>query len=275
MTTILQTTLKPESVLRRFSRAVAESVSHSGMIFTAESGTYKISLGRKAKHRCTFTLILEHRTLGDLVLTRGKPFLEAEAEQLEYLVSALAYPLRNSLEHRKALQASMTDPLTGIYNRSIVEHTLRREVRLARRFRNNFSLILFDIDGFKAVNDIHGHEKGDEAIIVVVNCVSESLRETDIFARYGGDEFVILLNNTGKKGAKTLATHILARAHQSDCLNFPEIPITLSIGVATLKADENEKSFLKRVDKAMYRAKGRGGDQIHVAGGKAIIRSTI
>jgi len=261
----LQTTLTPEKLLRRFSRGIANAVSHSGLSFQSDNDTFEFSLGRRAKNSCTFTLTLEKRTLGHLTLTRGKHFLEQEAEQLEYLACALAYPLRNALEHRRALQASMTDPLTGIYNRSIVEDTLRREIRLVRRSQNLFSLILFDIDGFKEVNDRHGHEKGDEAIKAVVQCVSDSLRETDVFARYGGDEFVVLLNDTGKKGARTLARHIRDRTRQNDSLNIGEIQVTLSIGVATLEVGENEKALLARADKAMYRAKDRGGNRIQVA----------
>ncbi|MFQ6022726.1 MAG: GGDEF domain-containing protein [Acidiferrobacterales bacterium] len=265
---VLQTTLELEQLARLFSREVNSTVAHSSVNYHNEGGSIDLNIGRIARHACTFRLIVEKRELGELTFTRGRPFTEREIALLEFLLSTLAYPLRNALQYKNAFQASLTDPLTGVYNRTVMEAALRRETSLARRHRTRLSLILLDIDELKAVNDQYGHETGDNLIKSVADAVSQSLRETDLLSRFGGDEFAILLSSTGRRGATVLAENIRKKIEGVVCTHADnEIKVTVSMGVASL-AKDRERTLFSRADEALYQAKHAGRNCIKVAGAK-------
>jgi diguanylate cyclase (GGDEF)-like protein len=264
---VLQTTLELEPLLRLFSREVNDTIAHSSVHYRNAARAIDLKVGRTARYRRTFRLIVERQELGRLTFTRGKPFTAKETALLEFLLSSLVYPLRNSLQYENAFQASLTDPLTGIYNRSMMETTLRREVSLARRHRTPLSMIILDLDKLKAVNDQHGHDTGDELIKQISECVSVSLRETDVFARFGGDEFAILLSNTGRQGAAVLADNIRKRIANISCrCEGTPVKITVSMGVACLTKHDTDKTLFSRADQALYRAKRAGRNRIRVLG---------
>ncbi|MFQ5936330.1 MAG: GGDEF domain-containing protein [Acidiferrobacterales bacterium] len=263
---VLQTTLELEPLVRLFSREVSSAVTHSSVQYRNGMRLIDLTVGRSARYRRSFRLIVEREELGRLTFTRGKPFTTRETALLEYFLSSLIYPLRNALQYENAFQASLTDPLTGVYNRSMMEAALRREVSLARRYGTPLSLIVIDIDGLKAVNDQYGHSTGDCLIQAVADCVSGSLRKTDIFSRFGGDEFALILSNTNRRGATVLAEtirrHIAGVTRLFDGKMFK---VTVSMGVASLAKKDDEKRFFARADKALYRAKGAGRNCVKVA----------
>lgn len=264
---ILQTTLELEQLAKLFSREVGTSVPHSSINYSNDKPEIDLTVGRTAKHACTYRLIVERRSLGQVTFTRGKPFTEKEGATLEFLLSSLAYPLRNALQYEHAFHASVTDPLTGIYNRAAMEAALRREISLARRHHTPLSLIIMDIDGLKKVNDNYGHTAGDQLIRAVVDAVCGSLRETDLVSRYGGDEFTILLNNTARRGALVLAENVRKKIENVTC-QFEDntIKVTVSMGVASLTSRGKHAGLFVRADQALYEAKRRGRNCIKVAG---------
>ncbi len=253
---VLQSTLELEPLLRLFSREAAHRVPHSGLIYAHERRALSVVVGRRARYSCTYRLSVEKRDLGELMLLRGRPFTQVELAAFEELLGGLVYPLRNALRYRDALEAALTDPLTGVYNRSFLEGALRREIGLARRHGTPFSLIILDVDGLKQINDRHGHRVGDAAIRAVATAVAGCRRKTDVLARYGGDEFVLLLANTSRRGAGVVARHI---AHEVDGLRL-EVDgsvssVSVSLGTATLNEGDTGADLIARADRALYAAK--------------------
>lgn len=155
------------------------------------------------------------------------------------------------------------DPLTGHFNRRALQETLAREVARFQRYRTPFSLLMFDLDHFKAVNDRHGHEMGDKVLKQVARLAREALREPDVVGRWGGEEFLVLLPDTDAGKARVVADRLgqgIAEAH----FEGPG-QVTASLGLATLREGESQDQLLRRVDEALYRAKEGGRDRVEQA----------
>ncbi len=263
---MLQTQLRLEPLLKLFSREVGQAVPHSSVEYYKDKEGTTLRIGRVARYRRRFRLVVEREELGRLCFYRGKPFTPEETATLELLVSSLAYPLRNALQYEDAFIASLTDPLTGVYNRNMLHRVLHREVGLSRRHRTPLSLIVVDIDGLKSVNDRYGHAIGDKFIRTIANCLSRSLRETDLVARFGGDEFAVLLSNTDRRGATVLAENIRRRVERTVPHGEDEtLRASVSIGIATLGRQDDDADLFLRADRALYRAKRAGRNCIKLA----------
>lgn len=164
---------------------------------------------------------------------------------------------RRRLELELERQASH-DRLTGLYNRWKFEEALNLETERARRYGTEFSLVMFDIDWFKQVNDTYGHDVGDAVLRKMAAVVGQQIRRTDILARWGGEEFMILLSETGLDHATRLAEATRIRVAQADFTGPGQL--TISLGVTEYLRGETISTLLKRVDNAMYQAKQRGRD---------------
>jgi len=160
------------------------------------------------------------------------------------------------------LKQSIEDTLTGIYNRRYLENKLEEYVKLAQRHDRPLSLIMFDIDFFKHINDSFGHDVGDKVLKAIAKVVSENIRNTDIFSRYGGEEFIIIAPETTKEDAKILAEKL--RSLIENLYLEDGIHITCSFGVAALEKHDTKETLLKRVDDALYEAKRTGRNKVVV-----------
>ncbi|MHB1404277.1 MAG: GGDEF domain-containing protein, partial [Desulfitobacteriaceae bacterium] len=154
------------------------------------------------------------------------------------------------------IELSTKDQLTNTYNRLKFNESLSSEIQLARRYVNAFSLIMFDIDHFKKLNDENGHIFGDKVLIEIANIVKESVREVDVFARWGGEEFVILLPQTNCKEASALAERLRKSIYNKSFKK--EMNLTCSFGVTSFSSQDDEDSIMDRVDMALYKAKESG-----------------
>lgn len=155
---------------------------------------------------------------------------------------------------------AMTDPLTGIYNRRKFLELLQLEIHESKRYKVPLVLIFFDIDHFKAINDNYGHEAGDEILQGLTAFVRNAIRQADIFARFGGEEFLILAHNDAAGGGCDLAEKIRRGVNQQ---NFKWVGrLTCSFGVAECLPDDTADSIIKRADDAMYLAKKKGGNLV-------------
>jgi diguanylate cyclase (GGDEF)-like protein/PAS domain S-box-containing protein len=157
---------------------------------------------------------------------------------------------------------SITDQLTRIYNRVKFNDALKEEIKRLRRYETDLSIIMFDIDHFKSVNDSYGHDVGDKVLVSLVELVKECIRETDVFSRWGGEEFMILLPHTSLENASMLAERIRIKIMKH---NFGEVDsVTCSFGVTQINNDDNSETFTKRVDNALYQSKRSGRNRVTV-----------
>lgn len=159
-------------------------------------------------------------------------------------------------ESKKNKILSMMDPLTRCFNRLKFEELLSSEIRRSERYNHPFSIILMDIDYFKNVNDYFGHQKGDGVLITISTIVQQRIRESDVFARWGGEEFFLLTPETNSRGAMVLAESIRSLI---DSFAFPEIgSVTCSFGVAEFSAGKSKQKLISEADQALYKSKRNG-----------------
>ncbi|MCE5287546.1 MAG: sensor domain-containing diguanylate cyclase [Pelosinus sp.] len=156
-----------------------------------------------------------------------------------------------------------TDRLTGLGNRRHFETIMLGELERTNRYHLPLSLILLDIDYFKHFNDNYGHQTGDDILIIVTSLIQEQLRTSDVFARWGGDEFIILLPNTNTQAALQTAEKI--RGIIEACKVSPAEAVTLSLGVAEYIENEMISAWIKRADTALYLAKKSGRNSVKTA----------
>lgn len=179
-------------------------------------------------------------------------------------VEAESQKLRDQIARSR--EQANTDPLTGLPNRRAWDGRLAEEVARFRRFGEPLSLVVFDLDNFKHINDRFGHKAGDKALKVIAKLLGQRLRETDFLARYGGEEFVLLLPGAGGEDAVKLADKMRAAVAEAGLHSKGDpVPLTLSGGVACLRADEDAETAFERADQAMYQAKAAGKNRIVLA----------
>ena len=152
------------------------------------------------------------------------------------------------------------DKLTGAFNRAKFEDTLETKFQNVKRYERDLSIAILDIDFFKKVNDNYGHQVGDDILKQLSKLCLKNIRTTDFFARWGGEEFVLLLEETDLKSAKIVCEKLRVAVENNKSQNLP--PITVSIGISQFKKDDTKEEFFKRADKALYEAKENGRNKV-------------
>ncbi|MBP5858370.1 diguanylate cyclase [Marivibrio halodurans] len=179
-------------------------------------------------------------------------------ERLERIVANQTKDLEGKA--RQLQELSITDRLTGLFNRLKLDSAFADELERRKRYHNALSVILFDVDHFKRVNDIHGHQAGDRVLSDIATLLRTSVRQVDIPGRWGGEEFLVICPETTLEGAMVLAEKLRGAIAAHD---FGEIgQVTSSFGVACHDVDESEDSLLARADRALYRAKEDGRNRV-------------
>ncbi len=263
---VLQTTLDVERIITLFSQEISGLVAHDGLHYRHVERGLNLEIGGTGQHSCSYRLVVGEQNMGELVFRRHRKFTLNETQQFEHLLCSLIYPLRNALLYRDALQSANTDPLTGLNNRAALDTALRREIDLARRHGTPLSLVVVDIDHFKAINDTYGHTVGDNAIQAVASCAVRTTRGSDILFRYGGEEFVALLSNTGPNGALLLAERLRRAVCEMPLVcGDSRFNMTISAGLTTLQADDTGERLFSRADSGLYIAKQEGRNRVRIA----------
>lgn len=168
--------------------------------------------------------------------------------------------LRTRVTHARS--QAVLDALTGVPNRLAYKERLEQEYARWRRYQSPLTLLVWDVDRFKYINDNYGHKSGDKALITIAHLLRDQIRETDFLARYGGEEFVMLMPATQLTDAQAVAEKL--RASVETCnFHFREttVPITISCGIAEFSANDAPENVFERADTAMYRAKKAGGNR--------------
>jgi diguanylate cyclase (GGDEF)-like protein len=228
--------------------------------------------GREAEKACGDCAVFKRhdaRATEGVMLVDNSLSGQPIAKETVMLLSIIAHSVGMAINHSKAftsvLQESIRDELTGLHNRRYFNERLMDELERAKRYGGRFSLILADIDHFKVVNDTHGHRTGDAVLSWLGRLFRHHLRHSDVVSRYGGEEFALLLLDTDKAKAVTIAEHLRAAvAEEAGEAVGPRI--TVIFGVATHGEDGHAfESLLEKADKALYVAKAQGRNRVCVA----------
>lgn len=201
----------------------------------------------------TFLLFLALRFWKMSVEMRANQTRQAELERLNKMLE-----IRSKDFEKQAKE----DPLTGCINRTGFRNILHRETQRLRETGEPLSLIMFDIDHFKSINDTYGHPVGDTALVNITSIVRSRIRTSDALVRWGGEEFVILCPETSLANAEHLAGNL--RHQLEDCAIIPQRTVTCSFGVTTMGVIEEADQAFERVDKALYEAKATGRNKVCV-----------
>jgi diguanylate cyclase (GGDEF)-like protein len=161
----------------------------------------------------------------------------------------------------KIRELMLTDPLTGIANRRYLDQRLEQELQRSQRYGDRFSIIMTDLDYFKRINDKYGHNTGDAVLVQFAKVLNDTVRSSDFVARFGGEEFVILLPDTDQQGAAELAERMRQDVAQYEFPGVPEM-VTASFGVTTVTQAQAGVEVLKKVDEALYSSKKQGRNRI-------------
>jgi diguanylate cyclase (GGDEF)-like protein len=223
-----------------------------------------------------FPLAARGKTIGALVgidrapAAREPRLSPATLASFAALLESAALALDNAVRVQRAEELSVTDDLTQLYNSRYLSLVLRRETKRASRSGRPLSLLFIDLDGFKGVNDVHGHLCGSRALVEVAGVIRATARETDVAARFGGDEFALVLPDTGSDGAVAVGERIRDRIAEwaflvGEGLN---VHLTASVGVATLPdVAASAEGLMRAADQAMYWVKDHGKNGTYVATG--------
>jgi diguanylate cyclase (GGDEF)-like protein len=205
-----------------------------------------------------------------LIRPAAEPFDPSGVELLRLLVDQMGVAVQNARDYRERLEQAIRDPLTGLYNRRFLLEALEKETSRTERYGSEASLVLFDVDDFKQVNDTHGHAAGDAVLRAIAEVAEQCVRPSDSFARIGGEEFALLLPETGQLEALLVAERIRTAVSRREIL--PDRRVTLSGGVASCPGDASTVQDLqRRADAALYWAKRNGKDLCAVASEAAVV----
>ena len=210
------------------------------------------------------TLLAEKRRQDEVLLQVSTQ----KVEELQRHLQSMRSEIDQVQKRTKTLeQEVLLDSLTGIHNRRAYELFVRERLQRYHTDKDVFSLILFDVDHFKKVNDQYGHRAGDKCLKEIINRIRPCIRKKDFLARYGGEEFIIVLDDTGKEFAYRVAEKIRLLVERTRFLyQGRHIPITISMGVIEVgRRDQEPEALFTRADKAMYRAKKKGRNIVCVA----------
>lgn len=212
-------------------------------------------------------LIVHEKTIGLLAIDSSEPndFSEHEIMIAAEFANQVAVTLKNARLLKETQDQATTDALTGIYNRRGLYQYGEIEFQRSRRINRPFSIVMFDIDHFKKINDQYGHAAGDQILHQLAQRCLKTSRTTDLIGRYGGEEFVILLTETNLEAARLIGERlrqsIMRTPFKTDA---GEITITSSLGITEAKLTDTLKSLIERADAALYQAKNAGRNQVIV-----------
>lgn len=209
-------------------------------------------------------LVSGSEIIGTLLVAHGGRISEREHAALRDSARRAAPILATQRELARAEERSAIDALTGLPNRRAAEETIRRMVAQAGRSLSPLGVVLLDLDRFRVINDLHGHSHGDKALAAVGRMLSATIRSSDFAARFGGEEFLLLLPETDRQGAVELAEKIRRQIERTELVKTG--PITASFGVAGLPEDAvNPDELVRKADRALYLAKAQGRNRVQSA----------
>jgi len=252
------------TLLRVIVEAAVEATGAAGARLVADDGRIVETGDPDADgERLELPLIAGRTTFGKLSLV-GEVFDEEQRMTAGSLASHAAIALENARLHRIVERQALVDGLTGIANRRQCEEALTAEISRADRLGAPMTLVLADLDDFKAVNDLHGHTVGDDVLREFASVLKATVRDSDLAGRWGGEEFMLLLPGTDAAGAANLADRVRAGLAERSFLgrDGEVVTVTCSFGVAQHSPGDHERELFASADRALYRAKREGKNRV-------------
>lgn len=243
---VMRKVVAPLNELSRTSRAIADGV-----------------MDARAK-------VSSHNEIGELAAVFNEMADRLAETQFEMLKLNAELEERVQQRTHELEELASRDAVTGLYNRRHFSEVINREFAAAERYDADITCLMFDLDHFKETNDKFGHRTGDEVLMVVADCIARELRESDVAARFGGDEFIVLLPQSSASAAANLADRIVRRFNHRVQEEMPGVPTTLSIGVASLRTTRarSAEALIHEADLALYAAKEAGRNRTMAAAGE-------
>ena len=261
----LAATHDTRQLLRIIAEAAAEATSARGSRIVSSDGSVAVNGDVEGDgERLTVPLIAAGERFGMLELV-GHSFSKEHRMNAASLVAHAVVALENARLHGMVEQQALADALTGLANRRAVSDALHAEAARAQRLETPLSVALADLDGFKEVNDVYGHAVGDEVLKVFADVLRQTLRESDVAGRWGGEEFLLLLPGADEEGAAQLADRIRIALADREVASVRGLRVTASFGVAEYAGQLNTEQLVAAADEALYRAKRAGKDRVERA----------
>jgi diguanylate cyclase (GGDEF)-like protein len=261
----LAATHDSKQLLRIVAAAAAEATSARGCRIVAADGFAVVSGDADADGvRLTIPLNAAGEDFGTLELV-GQAFSDDERLNAASLAAQAVVALENARLHGMVERQALIDGLTGLANRRASSDALHTETARAARLETPLSVVLADVDGFKDVNDEYGHAVGDEVLRAFADVLRETLRDSDVAGRWGGEEFLLLLPGAGEDGAAQLAERVRAGLAERPIPGARGLRVTASFGVAEYIPESSSEQLVAAADGALYRAKRAGKDRVERA----------
>ena len=261
----LAATHDTKQLLRVIAATAAEATSARGSRIVSADGS-EVAYGNVDGNgdRLTVPLTASGEQFGTLELVADS-FSKEQRMNAASLAAHAVVALENARLHDMVERQALLDGLTGLANRRAASDALHAEAARAERLETPLSVVLADLDGFKDVNDEHGHAVGDEVLRIVAEVLRETLRESDVAGRWGGEEFLLLLPGADEEGAAQLAERVRAELAARSIPSLPGLHVTASFGVAEYAGETNTEQLVAAADSALYRAKRAGKDRVERA----------
>ena len=237
-----------------FAERLIEDVSDKRTVVRSDDGYFG--------HRWIFENMDDTGIL--LILKEGEELTGRELQIINDSLVVLVESLRRGFEYEELFQKASSDALTGLANRRVFDERIKRMMDSAQRYGHPLTMLSLDLDKFKEINDNLGHQAGDEALVSVADLLAASVRSTDLLVRMGGDEFIIVLNNTDQRNAQVLAERLISRIDQLDIWADEDTKLGVSIGCAELQEAESLQAWMERTDDILYHAKAEGRARVAI-----------
>jgi len=261
----LAATHDEKQLLRVIAAAASEATSARGSrIVTADGSVVATGDADAVGERLIVPLTASSERFGTLELVSDS-FSKEQRMNAASLAAHAVVALDNARLHGMVERQALVDGLTGLANRRAATDALHAEAARAQRLETPLSVVLADLDEFKDVNDVHGHAVGDEVLRVFAEVLRETLRESDVASRWGGEEFLLLLPGADEEGAAQLADRVRRGLAARNIPGVPGLRVTASFGVAEYAGETNTEQLVAAADSALYRAKRAGKDRVEPA----------
>jgi len=249
----LQTTLELDALLNKFAMEASKYIEFSGLYFSADNIESTLRGSRKGKIERQFTLSVGEKSIGTLSYSMNSPLSKTNLLILEELHQYLVHPINNAVAYSKAMMLAMQDGLTGLGNRRYFDEQLKRAMHQAKRSHSRVGLLVADLNKFKAINDTYGHSIGDKVLKHFADALRVSVRDSDSIFRFGGDEFVVLIESAAKESLDVICHRIQQALTLDEFLQ--EYQISCSLGGTYMHRADSPESIFERADQALYRKK--------------------